>query len=113
MDTLYIVALHEPVKGITHVAVSEEIRDGGRIKVSGQYGTLEDGEFEPAAITVPYHKDIRGEELDDLAAQSLAAGRPKSKPRHEMASTDVADWLAEDAEVVQARIEPKPVVVAK
>ena len=111
MDILYVVALHEPIEGITHIAVGEEIRDARRIHISGQYGTMVDGEFEPGAITGPFHKDIRGEELDDLDEQSVAAGRPKDKPRHTLDSGDVAVWLAEDADVVQVRLEarrPKP-----
>lgn len=107
MDILYVVALHEPIEGITHIAVGEEIRDAGRINISGQYGTLEDGEFEPGVITGPFHKDIRDEELADLDEQSLTAGRPKDKPRYTLDSGDVAAWLAEDAEVVQARIEAR------
>ena len=107
MDILYVVELHEPIDGITHIAVGEEIRDGGRINVSGEYGTLVDGEFEPGAITGPFHKDIRDEELDDLDAQSVAAGRPKDKPRYELASADVAIWLEEDPEIQQERIDAR------
>ncbi len=37
----------------------------------GNHGTLVGGEFEPGAITVPYHKDIRDEELADLGRLRL------------------------------------------
>jgi hypothetical protein len=107
MDPLYVFALYAPVNGITHVGVLEEIRDGRRISVSGSYGTLDDDDFQPSAIAVPYNVKISGEDLIDLDAQSLAAGRPPAKPCWEIGSADVAAWLAEDPAVREARIEER------
>lgn len=107
MDPLYLYSLHAPINGITHVGILEEIRDGRRIHVSGQYGTLVDDAFEPSTIAVPFQANISGEDLIDLDEQSQAAGRPAGKPPWEIDSADIAAWLGEDPEVQQARIDER------
>lgn len=105
MDVLYSAALHEPpINGVTHLGIMEEIRERSRIKVSGDYGTMDDDTFVKASITLPFSHEFRGEELIDLDEQSQAAGRPAEKPFWELDASDIIAWLEEDPAVRQERI---------
>ena len=104
---LYIFALPKAVNGMTHVAVEEEHRNAGRIYVGGVYGKNPSAGFKPGEMMHPFMVNIAGEDLIDLDEQSKAAGRPSTKPRHRMDSTDVATWLEEDPTVVQTRIDAR------
>ncbi len=105
MDPLYIFQLSRSVNEMTHVGVTEEIRDGDRIKVTGVYGKDLVAGFRPATHMVPFRDDIRGERLEDLQRESLAAGRPADKDWYDMDQADVADWLEEDPAIIETRIE--------
>lgn len=106
MIILYTFTLPTAVDGMTHVGITEEIRDNGRFKLTGAYGT-ESGSFVPATMMQPYKMNITGDNLIDLDEQSLSAGRPISKSRHDIDSVDLITWLSEDPATIQARIDAK------
>ena len=102
--TLYTFVLPTTVNGMTHVAVLGEQRKASSINVTGEYGKIVNSVFQSGVMMVPFQADIAGEHLIDLGEQSKAAGRPPTKPRHSMDSTDVALWLEEDPTVIETRI---------
>ena len=104
MEILYTFVLANAVDGMTHVGVTEEIRDGSRIKVTGVYGKSLAGGFEPATHMIPFLDDIRGVRLIDLQEESEASGRPADKDWFNMDQDDVASWLADDPSAVAGRI---------
>ena len=105
MDTIYIFKLPTPVNGQTHVRVTQEIRDGRRTNIVGEYGKLSTTKkWTPAELMHAYGLDIQGEDRVDLIEAANSAGRPSALADHDIRSDDVAAWLAEDPEKIQARI---------
>ena len=108
METIYIFKLPAPINGQTHVRVTQEIRDGRRTNIVGEYGKLlTGGEWAPAELMHAYGLDITNEDRVDLISQANSAGRPSALADHDVRSDDVASWLAEDPTVRQARIEAR------
>lgn len=104
-DTLYTFKLPTSIDGMTHVRVTQEIRDAYRTNIVGYYGKLSAGEWTEAEKMHTFRPDIRGEERVDLVEEANAAGRPSTLADHDIRSDDVAAWLAEDPAVKRARIE--------
>ena len=106
-NTIYTFKLPTPVNGLTHVRVTQEIRDGKRLNIVGEYGKLARDEWTPGEKMHAFGANIRGEERVDLIEAANAAGRPSTLADHDIRSGDVAVWLAEDPAVKQARIEAR------
>ena len=105
-DTIYTFKLPSAVNGLTHVRVTQEIRDGKRLNIVGEYGKLAAGDkWTPGEKMHAFGANIRGEERVDLIEAANAAGRPSTLADHDIRSGDVAVWLAEDPAAKQSRIE--------
>lgn len=107
MEYLYIFALPDQIDGMTHVAVTEEIRDRNVIKLTGTYGKDLNAGFQPATHMVPFVDRIQGERLIDLDEDSKDLGRPAAKKWWDMDQSDVADWEEQSPAVIQARIDAR------
>lgn len=108
MDTLYTFKLPKAVDGMTHVGIQEEQRTAVRLYVGGLYGKVRpNGSFRAATMMHQFMLNIVDDQLEDLDQQSLAAGRPSSKPRHALDSADVAHWLEEAPARIKARIDAR------
>ncbi len=105
--TLYIFALPKAVNGMTHVAVEGESRNAGRINIIGVFGKDLNRGFKPGQMMSPFQMNIAGDNLIDLDEKSLSLGRPSTKPRYKMDSSDIAAWLEEDPITIQTRIDTR------
>ena len=106
-DTIYTFKLPAAGNRLTHVRVTQEIRDGKRLNIVGEYGKLAGDKWTPGEMMRAFGADIQGEERVDLIEAANAAGRPSTLGDHDIRSGDVAVWLAEDPAVKQARIEAR------
>ena len=104
-DTIYTFKLPSTVNELTHVRVTQEIRDARRLNIVGEYGKLAGDEWTPGEKMHAFGANIRREERVDLIEAANAAGRPSTLADHDIRSDDVAVWLAEDPAARQSRIE--------